>query len=340
MAVKHYTLAEIAKFVGGKVVGDEKRVIEGLAPLDSATSSQLSFHIGKAYDVYLSHTQSVVMLHKDSLPLCQSDAILCDSPYLAFAQAANLFKPSISVHAGAHSSANIHPSSTVPESCSIGAHVSIAADVVLGENCIVYPGCVIGERSRVGDRCKFMPNVTIYHDCQLGDDVLIQSGAVIGSEGFGHAQNKQKHWVLIPQLGGVIIRNKAEIGANTTIDRGALNHTIIGEGVIIDNLVQIAHNVEVGDHTAIAACVGISGSVVIGKHCQIAGQVGIAGHLSITDNVVLLARCAVTKSITKPGIYSGILGCQERMTWNKNAARFRQLDRLLDKLLSKLTHKE
>ncbi len=337
MTTKSYTLAEIAKYVSGELKGDPQRVVTGIMSIVKANQDHITFHVGATYDSYLSTTQAAVILSADAQALCQSDVIICESPYLAYAKVAHMFMPDSVMDEGTHPSAQIDPSASIDKSCKIGANVVIGPDVVVREGCTIEAGTVIAGHCQIGKGCQLMANVTLYRDCLIDDEVTIHSGAVIGSEGFGHAEDANQHWVLIPQLGRVVIGRKAEIGANTTIDRGALDDTVIGEGVVIDNLVQIAHNVVIGDHTAIAACVGISGSVTIGKHCKIAGQVGIVGHLTITDHVILLARCVVTKSITKPGVYSGSIGCQERREWNKNAVIFRQLHKFFARLKTEET---
>lgn len=333
----NYTLNDIAAHVGGRVVGNGDRVVRMIAPIQSAEAEDITFCVDKQLASYLGSSSAAIIVDESLLSSCRSDAIVCASPYLAYAKVAQLFnmnklkesqKPGIAASAVIDQSANVHPS------CVIGHHVVIQANVTVGEGTVIHSGSVIGESVVIGDRCHLFANVTVYSRCVLNNDVCIHSGSVIGSEGFGHAKNEMGEWIAIPQLGKVILKNKVEIGANCTIDRGSLTDTIIGEGVIIDNLVQIAHNVVIGDHTAIAACVGIAGTVTIGKRCLIAGQVGISGHLTITDDVTLLAKSQVTKSIKKAGIYSSVVGCQERSEWNKNSARLRNLDKIIRKLQS------
>jgi UDP-3-O-[3-hydroxymyristoyl] glucosamine N-acyltransferase len=335
MIENKYTLREIADRIGARLVGNDSRVVTAIAPIQTASEEAITFHIDQRYNHFLSATKAVVIIHETALPLCHTDALVCESPYLAYAIVARMFSAVANRSAMIDKSAVVHSSAWVHPSCHVAANVVIGENVKIAEGSVIEAGCVIGDNCKIGKACHFMANVTLYHDCVIHDHVLVHSGTVIGSDGFGHAQDKNNHWIAIPQLGGVLIEDHVEIGANCTIDRGSFMDTVIGSGVVIDNLVQIAHNVKIGKHTAIAACVGISGSVEIGSYCRIAGQVGIAGHLRITDHVTLMAKSQVTKSLLKPGVYSSIIGCQERSVWNKNSARLRHLDRLMRRLLHK-----
>jgi UDP-3-O-[3-hydroxymyristoyl] glucosamine N-acyltransferase len=333
MDTKSFSLQQIAECIQGEVVGNEDRIVDGIAPIQSAESSQITFYVDRAYSDSLKHSKAPVILHKDALPLCQTDAIVCDLPYLAYAQVAQLFNPIHRKKAGIDRSAVIAKTARIASNCYIGPNVVIGEHVSIGENSIIHAGCIIGDQCGIGSNCQLMANVTVYHNCHLSNRVLIHSGTVIGSDGFGHALDNTGTWVSIPQLGRVLLHDDVEIGANCSLDRGSLTDTVIEKGVIIDNLVQIAHNVTIGEHTAIAGCVGVSGSVTIGKRCRIGGQVGIVGHLSIADDVTLLAKAQVTKTIKQPGTYSSIIGCQERTQWNKNSVRLHHLDRIIKKLL-------
>ncbi len=287
---KKLTLKYIAHHVNGTVVGNSDRVVTALAPIQSAGKSDITFHASGQYNDLLAECQACVILHEKALPLCHSDAIVCENPYLAYAKVAQIFKHEVGKQSGIAKTAVIHPSAVIGSDCYIGENVVVGENARIGKGCVILAGCCIGDHCEIGDYCQFMANVTLYHHCILKHHVLVHSGTVIGSDGFGHAQDQDNRWIAIPQLGRVFIHDHVEIGANCTIDRGSLTDTIIYEGVVIDNLVQIAHNVIIGKNTAIAACVGISGSVEIGQCCRIAGQVGIAGHLRIADDVTLLAK--------------------------------------------------
>ena len=234
--------------------------------------------------------------------------------------------------AGVHPSAVIGSNTSIHESSHIGPNVVIGIDVVIGENTVIESNTVVSDRCHIGNDCYLHSNVTVYHGVRIGDNVNIHSGAVIGADGFGFAITPEKKWLKIHQLGSVLIGNNVDIGANTCIDRGALEDTVIGDGVIIDNQVQIAHNCIIGDNTAIAGCVGIAGSTIIGKNCTLAGGVGVAGHLEIVDNVHVTSMSLVTGSILKPGSWSSGTSMMETSRWRKNAVRFSHLDDLYGRL--------
>jgi UDP-3-O-[3-hydroxymyristoyl] glucosamine N-acyltransferase len=227
--------------------------------------------------------------------------------------------------AGVHPSAIIAASARVATSASVGPGVVIEEEAVIGENVVLGAHTYVGARSSIGNDGWLAPRVTLYHDVSIGERVVIQSGAVLGGEGFGFAK-QDGEWLKIAQIGGVTIGDDVEIGANTTIDRGALDDTRIGNDVKLDNQIMIAHNVEIGDHTAMAACVGISGSTKVGRNCMLAGGVGLVGHIDICDNVFVTGMTMVTHSITQPGAYSSGTAMQTAGDWKKNAVRFRQLD--------------
>lgn len=320
------TLNEIAIQIGGKVQGDGGIAITGLATLMAANTGDLSFLANMAYKDQLQSTQaSAVILHPEQAKGYAGSAILMDNPYLGYAKASMMFdslpKPSGLID----STACIDESANIGVNVSIGANAVIGKHVNLGDNTIIAAGCVIGEHTRIGSGTRLHANVSVYHGCVIGNDCIIHSGAVIGSDGFGFAPD-QGNWVKIAQIGGVVIGNNVEIGANTTIDRGALSDTQIGNGVKIDNQVQVAHNVVIGDHSAIAGGTGIAGSTTIGKHCTLAGAVGVVGHLTITDHVHVTGMTLVSKSITKPGSYSSGTALSTSDEWRRNAVRFRRLD--------------
>lgn len=245
---------------------------------------------------------------------------------------------------GVHATAVIDSSARVAPTASIGAHCVVAANAVIGEGVVLGAGCSVGRASVIGDRSVLHAHVAIYHGVTVGRDVVIHSGVVIGSDGFGFAPNFATDgvsgWQKIHQLGGVVIGDRVEIGANTCIDRGALDDTVIEEGVIIDNLVQIAHNVKIGKYTAIAACTGIAGSTEIGQHCTIAGAVGVVGHLRIADRVHITAKSLVTGSIHESGSYSSGTALTKTAAWRKSAVRFLQLESLFQRVRTLEKHQD
>lgn len=326
------TLAIIAEQLGAEFDGDPSVVITGLAPLETAKAGEVSFYQDPRYQGALTKTKaSAILLMPSEKAQCPVSTLLVSEPLKAFAQLAVMFDRTPQYKPGIHQSVATGKDCTIPASASIGAHSVLGDNVVLGENVCIEPGCYVGDRAVLGAGTRLRPHASVYHDVQLGERVTVHTGAVIGSDGFGNVKTADG-WQKIPQLGGVIIGDDSDIGTNTTIDRGTLVDTRIGRGVKIDNLVQIAHNVVIGDHTAIAACVAVAGSTTIGKHCMIAGTAGITGHISICDNVILTGMAMVTKSITTPGVYSSGTGFMDNKSWRRNAARFRQLDKWIKQL--------
>ncbi|MAZ39279.1 MAG: UDP-3-O-(3-hydroxymyristoyl)glucosamine N-acyltransferase [Legionellales bacterium] len=330
--MKSFTLEEIAKVINAEIKGDSNKKIIGLAPLNSAGEEHLTFLDNSKYRKFLQNTKAgVVILHPKEADACPTNMLLTEQPYVAYAKVASMFAYEPRISTGIHTSSIIGDGCQIASSAKIGANVVIADNVSIGENTIIYPGVVIGDGCKIGDNCVLWPNVTIYHHVQISNHVIIHSGAIIGSDGFGMA-NAQGKWLKIPQLGSVMIHESVEIGANTTIDRGALGDTIIGKGVKLDNQIQIGHNVEIGEHTAIAACSGVSGSTKIGKYCMISGMVGFTGHFEIADRVVITGMTMVSKSIKTPGIYSSGTSIESHSSWRKNAVRFKQLDAMAKKI--------
>lgn len=323
-----WTLADLAARVDAQLIGDGTQVVTGLATLQDANPDQLSFLANSQYRKYLADSQAgAVLLTEADAQAFKGNALVVANPYLAYARLSHLFDPKPRPSAGIHPSAVIAADAQVDPSASIGAGAVVEAGAVIGADVMLGAQCYVGARSRIGAGGWLASRVTLYHDVIIGDRVVIQSGAVVGSEGFGFAGDAGQ-WQKIAQIGGVRIGNDVEIGANTTIDRGALSDTRIGDGVKLDNQIQIAHNVQIGDYTAMAACVGISGSTRIGRHCTIAGGVGMVGHIEICDNVFVSGMTMVTRSITEPGAYSSGTAMQTSADWKKSAARFRQLDSL------------
>ncbi len=326
------TLGQLAEALGATLKGPEALQITGLATLQEAGPGQLSFLANPQYRKYLDNCQAgAVLLKAADAESFAGNALVVADPYQAYARISHLFDPKPKAVAGIHPSAVVAEDAQVDASASIGpfavieSGARIEADVSIGAHCFIGARCVVGEGGWLA------PRVTLYHDVTIGKRVVIQSGAVIGGEGFGFA-NEKGIWRKIAQIGGVTIGDDVEIGVNTAVDRGALSDTRIGDGVKLDNQIQIAHNVQIGDHTAMAACVGISGSTRIGKHCMLAGGVGLVGHIDICDNVFVSGMTMVTRSITEPGSYSSGTAMQPLADWRKSAARIRQLDDMAKRL--------
>ena len=333
MLEQHYSIKQIAELIGAEIVGDDTGSVSSLAPLHKATNEQLSYLALAKYKKHLSETNAAaVIVSPEFKDACGVTALVVDNPEFAFSQVAALFEHRVSFPACIHATAVVGDGCRIDSSVAIAANCVIGNNVAIGENTVIHPGVVIEEGSVIGKNCCFYPNVTIYHDVVIGDEVILHAGAVIGSDGFSFT-NKHGQWLRIPQLGSVKIEDRVNIGANTCIDRGAMDDTIIREGVKIDNQVHIAHNVEVGAHTAMAACVGIAGSTKIGKHCMLAGAVGVSGHLSIADGVIITSMSGVMSSITEPGMYSSTPVLQTNRKWRKTAVAYRKLDELTKKVI-------
>jgi UDP-3-O-[3-hydroxymyristoyl] glucosamine N-acyltransferase len=319
-------LGQLAEFLGATLRGDAEKAITGLATLQEAGPAQLSFLANPQYRKYLPDNKAgAVLLKAVDAEGYTGDALVVADPYLAYARISHLFDPKPKAAAGVHPTAVVAADAQVDPSASIGAFAVIESGACIGPAVTVGAHCFIGARSVVGEGGWLAPKVTLYHDVRIGKRVVIQSGAVLGGEGFGFA-NEKGVWQKIAQIGGVTLGDDVEVGVNTAIDRGALADTVIGNGVKLDNQIQIAHNVQVGDNTAMAACVGISGSTKIGANCMLAGGVGLVGHIEICDGVFVTGMTMVTRSITEPGAYSSGTAMQPAAEWRKSAARIRQLD--------------
>ncbi len=300
------TLGEIVARLGGRLAGDPATVIRQVGSLDKARADQIAFLSSNKLKSKLSGTRAAaVILAAENEKLTSLPRIVCDAPYAYFAKVSQLFNPVAGQAPG------VHPSAVV------------SRDAVLGKNVSIGAGCVVGEGVAIGEDSCLYPRVVVYPGCSLGKRVIVHSGAVIGADGFGIAPEGGR-WVKIPQIGAVRIGDDVEIGANTTIDRGALDDTVLEEGVKLDNLVQIAHNVRVGAHTAIAGCAGVAGSADIGRHCTIGGAAVILGHLRIVDHVHVSAGTLISRSILKPGTYTGIYPFDEHAAWQRSAAGLRR----------------
>ena len=305
-------------------------IINRIAPLDIAGPGDLAFLANPKYRQQLATTRASAVIIAPGIDHCPVPAIVVPQPYLYFARVAQWMNPPPPVLAGCHASAVVE--GDVDPSASIGANVWIGAGARIGAGSVIGANCSIGNNVKISENVRLFPNVSIYADCVIGARTVIHSSAVIGGDGFGYAPDVDRSWLKIPQVGRVVIGEDVEIGAGTTIDRGALLDTVIEAGVKIDNLVQIAHNVRIGAHTAIAGCTGIAGSVTIGKRCTLAGAAMITGHLTIGDDVNISAATLITKSIAKAGLYSGGSPFLEHSEWLKNFSKLRHLDAMADKI--------
>ena len=327
-----FHLGEIADKIGAQLHGDADCAINAIRPLQSAKAGDLSFLNNPKYQKFLSNTRaSAVILSPEAQVHCRGHALVMDNPYVGYAKAATLFATTPLAEPGIHSSAVVADKCQIDPAAQICANAVIGLGVVIGARSIIGAGCVISDNVSIGEDTILYPNVTIYHQVRIGSRVVINSGAVIGADGFGIAKHEGQ-WLKIPQLGTVVLEDDVEIGANTTIDRGALDDTVIGRGVKLDNQIQVGHNVTIGENTAIAACSGISGSVDIGKNCMISGMVGFTGHFKVADNVMITGQTMVSKGIDKPGVYSSGTVMEPHASWKKNAVRFRQLDDLAKRI--------
>jgi UDP-3-O-[3-hydroxymyristoyl] glucosamine N-acyltransferase len=332
LARSAFRLGELAAEFGCELVGDPQVKVSCVATLTSAKSGDLSFFANKAYrDQLRSTTAGAVLLRATDAEDCPVNALLADDPYLIFARIADLLYPQPDIVAGKHASAVISASAKIAENVQISAHTVIEDEAIIEADVFLGPGVFVGPRCRIGRSSRLLANVTIVQDVELGQRCIIHPGAVIGSDGFGNARGDQG-WVKVPQVGRALIGNDVEIGANTTIDRGALDDTVIEDGVRLDNLVHVAHNVRIGQHSALAAQNGIAGSTTIGKRCMFGGQVGIDGHLNICDDVIVGGKSVLTKDITDAGFYAGTFAAEKDKDWKRKVARFRRLENLVSRV--------
>ena len=332
MAAKLYTVEQIAQLLNAEFIGEGDRQIAAVAPIDSATELDITFLSDLKYKSSLNTTQAGCVLVSSALKDSLSrTAILLDDPYLGFAKVAQLLDSTPAPAKGIHDSVCLGENVTLGKNVSIAAGCVIDDEVVIEDNVIIGANTTIGKSSSIAKDTRVFSNVAIYHGVQIGENCVIQAGAVIGSDGFGYA-NEKGIWVRIPQTGGVKIGRDVDIGANACIDRGALNDTLIGNGVKIDNLCHIAHNVVIGDHSAMAGFTGIAGSSILGKHVTLSGRSSILGHLSIADGTHVTACSLINRSNKEAGVFSSGTGMQDNKTWRKNVARFRQLDDMAKQL--------
>ncbi|MDQ3617251.1 MAG: UDP-3-O-(3-hydroxymyristoyl)glucosamine N-acyltransferase [Pseudomonadota bacterium] len=328
-----YQAAELAGRFGLALHGDGAALVRGVGTLATAQEDQLAFLANPRYRSQLDTTRAgVVVMREDDAAGFSGTALIARDPYAAFAKLAALFELQSHPGAGVHVSADIHPTASIAADACIGAFVSIGARSRIEAGAVIGAGCVIGADCVVGAGSELIARVTLVTRVRLGQRVRIHPGAVLGAEGFGLAmdrpENGEAHWLKVPQLGGVVVGDDCEIGANTTIDRGAIDDTVLEEDVRLDNQIQIGHNVRIGAHTAMAGCSAVAGSARIGRYCQIGGGAGVLGHLELCDRVVITAMSLVTRSIRQPGEYSSGTPLMDNRSWRKNAARFKQLDAL------------
>lgn len=329
---QRWRLGDIVRDLGGTLIGSPDLLIGRIGPLATADAGTLSFLAHAKYQSQLQSSGAACVIVTPALQdvaAARGAAWVVPDPYLQFARLTQWWakRTRPPVPAGQHPTAVVDPSAQLGADVSIGPFAVIEAGACLGDRVVIGAHSWVGRGASLGDDCRLAPRVTFGDGCRMGARGLIHSGAVIGADGFGFAPT-QGRWEKIEQLGAVRIGDDVEIGANTTIDRGALDDTVIGHGVKLDNQIQIAHNVRIGDHTAMAGCVGVAGSAVIGAHCTVGGSGMILGHLEIVDHVHITAATLVTRSIRQPGQYSGSFPFEEKSSWEKNAATLRQLHAL------------
>lgn len=321
-----YSLGQLAERFACELQGDRDCLIRAVAPLDRAGDGEIAFLANPRFRDQLATSRAAAVIvsprHRDE---CPRNALLTPRPYVIYARVAQLLNPDPVAAAGIHASAVVGPGAEIDATASVGPCAVIGAGARIGPACTIGSGCVIGEGATIGAASRLAPKVTVCAGVVIGQRARIQPGAVIGSEGFGYA-NDDGAWVRIPQIGRVLIGDDVDIGANTTIDRGALGDTVIEEGVKLDNQIQIAHNVRIGAHTAIAGCTGIAGSTTIGRRCAIGGGVGISGHLEIADDVQITGMSFVSQSIREKGSYSSGMPMEPTVAWRRNFIRMKQLD--------------
>ena len=319
------TSGDLVKKLGGELIGDSNILINSVASLESAHQNSISFFNNPRYVDLLKTTKAaVVIVNRDSLSFRKGVSIVIDNPYLYFAKVSQLLNPSKPLKKEVHKSAIIHPSCKLGQDIYIGPNVVIDENVSIDDGVVIHAGSMIEADSVIGKASVIHPHVVIKANTVIGKNCTLYAGCVIGSDGFGYAKDDSK-WLAIPQIGRVILGDNVDIGSNSTIDRGALDDTIISSGVKVDNLVQIGHNCMIGENTIIAGCVGIAGSAKIGKNCAIGGAAMILGHLSITDDVTISPGSMITRSIKTSGTYTALMPFQDHEAWLKTAAKIRRL---------------
>jgi UDP-3-O-[3-hydroxymyristoyl] glucosamine N-acyltransferase len=325
-------LSDLAHQFDLQLIGDSNQQVDGVATLEHAQVNHLSFLANSQYTSLLDKTKAgIVIISKHNHEIYKGNKLLASDPYVAYAKIANLFQNKTVSFKGIHKTAVIAKTAQLEKDVVIGPYCVIGEHTSIKQGTLLEAHVTIGDNCLLGANCIIKSNVTISYDCQLGNRVIVHPGAVIGADGFGLARDVDG-WIKVPQLGAVRIADDCEIGANTTIDRGTLEDTVLEKDVRLDNQIQIAHNVTIGEHTVMAGCSAIAGSAKIGKNCLIGGGVGIIGHLEVCDNVTLQSMALVTHSIKKPGSYSSVSPIQETSEWRKSAVRIKQLDKIARRL--------
>lgn len=326
------TLKELARISAGEVHGDGETKLDGVDTLQDATPGKISFYANSRYRTYLSTTRATaVILRAENVAACPTNALVSDNPYLAYARVAAYLHPTPPFESGIAPTAAVDASAIIDPTAFIGANATVQSGAVIGAGAYIGPNCVVGADVAIGAGSRLIANVTLCHGTRIGERCVLHPGVVIGSDGFGMA-NDQGTWVRVPQLGRAILGDDVDVGANTTIDRGAIRDTVIADGVKLDNLIQVAHNVEIGADTAIAACAGISGSTKIGRRCTLAGAAGVVGHVELADNVHVSGMSMISRNIREAGVYTGSIPAMPHDQWKKNFARLKQLDDMARRL--------
>ena len=326
------SLGELATSQGCELIGDPDATVTGVASLQNASPESLSFLSRSSFLCHLPATRAAaVVLRAEDADACPVAALISDNPYATYARMAALICPEPLFAPGIHVTAVVADSATIADSAYIAATAVIGERTNIGANTVVGPGSVIGPDCAIGENCRLVANVTLVQDVRIGARGIFHPGAVIGADGFGNAMTPDG-WVKVPQLGGVQIGNDVEIGANTTVDCGAIGDTVIEDGVRIDNLCMIGHNVRIGEHTAMAATTAIAGSVVIGKRCLFGGRSGAVGHINICDDVIVAGQTFLSKDVTEPGTYAASFPAVNARSWAKQVARFRRLGNLIERV--------
>lgn len=326
--VVRHTAGSLAERFGLDLRGDPATLVAGVATLETASAAHLAFLANPRYRSQLPGTSAaVVVLREEDADACLATVLVASDPYVAFAKIAALFDRPTAIEPGVHPSAVVDSTASVDPGAQVGPFATVGPRSRIGAGALVGPGCVIGEDCVVGPGCELVARVTLVKRVRLGSRVRIHPGAVLGADGFGLAMDAGR-WTKVPQLGGVLVGDDCEIGANTCIDRGALGDTVLEEDVRLDNQIQVGHNAHIGAHTAMAGCAAVAGSARIGRYCLVGGGAGILGHLELCDRVVVTAMSLVTHSIREPGEYSSGTPLMDNRTWRRNAARFKQLDAL------------
>jgi UDP-3-O-[3-hydroxymyristoyl] glucosamine N-acyltransferase len=325
-------LGELAQRFDCELIGDPDIIIETVGSLSNAPPNALSFLASSAFKKQLPSTKAAVVITRAADAQDAATAVLInDNPYACYARMAAVICPGAIIEPGVHSSAVIAASAKVAKTSHVAANAVIEAGATIGENSYIGPGAVVGPDCVIGNDCRLNANVTFVRNVTIGDRCIFHSGSVVGADGFGNAMTAEG-WIKVPQLGGVRIGNDVEIGSNTTIDCGAIDDTVIENGVRLDNLIQIGHNVHIGEHTAMATACAIAGSAHIGKRCMFAGMVGMAGHIEVCDDVVVNGKGMISKSITEPGAYASNFPIEPVRDWNRRVAKIRRIDKLLERV--------